>query len=53
MQVSVGGTIASGARSTFTWQYRQSSPSCPTWSRCEYGTGCFGEYPTCVNQGEK
>ena len=35
MQVSVGGTIASGARSTFTWQYRQSSPSWPAWSRCE------------------
>ena len=53
MHVSVGGTIARGARSTFTWQYRQSSPSCPACSRCEYGTGCLGEYPTCVNQGEK
>jgi hypothetical protein len=30
MQVSVGGTIARGARSTLTWQYRQSRPSWPT-----------------------
>ncbi len=35
MHVSVGGTMATAERSTFTWQYRQSSPSCPAWSRCE------------------
>jgi hypothetical protein len=53
MQVWICGTVAAGERSTFTWQYLQSIPSCPAWSRWLYGIGCRGAYPTCVCQGEK
>jgi hypothetical protein len=35
MQVCVGGTFATEEVSTEAWQYRQSIPSSPAWSRCE------------------
>ena len=31
MQVLVGGRLANPEVSTVVWQYRQSSPSAPTW----------------------
>ena len=53
MQVFVGGTFATAARSTPVWQYRQSMPSSPAWCLWLNWTGCSRATDTWVTYDER